>query len=126
MIRELKTFLAVVRHGTFARAGANIGLTQSAVSAQIHRLEQELGFDLFDRTGRSAVLNDTGRQTVATASELLAVYTRLGQPDAKTSGSGILRVGAIASAQTGLLADAIVLFRKRLPEWQVRILPGVS
>jgi DNA-binding transcriptional LysR family regulator len=126
MIRELKTFLAVVQHGTFARAGANIGLTQSAVSAQIHRLEQEFGFNLFDRTGRSAVLNETGRQAVATASELLALYARLGQPAGKTSGAGILRVGAIASAQVGLLPDAIVQFRKRLPAWQVRVVPGVS
>ncbi|MFP3245713.1 MAG: LysR family transcriptional regulator, partial [Paraburkholderia sp.] len=32
MMRELKTFLAVVRYGTFASAGSHIGLTQSAVS----------------------------------------------------------------------------------------------
>jgi DNA-binding transcriptional LysR family regulator len=126
MIREVKTFLAVVQHGTFARAGAHIGLTQSAVSAQIHRLEEELGFKLFDRTGRSAVLNEAGRQAVATASELLATYARLGQPARQTSGSGILRVGAIASAQEGLLPDALVQFRERLPEWRVRVVPGVS
>ena len=54
MLRELQTFLAVVRYGSFASAGANIGLTQSAVSAQIHRLEEELGLALFDRSGRSA------------------------------------------------------------------------
>ena len=55
MLRELKTFLAVARHGTFAAAGLHIGLTQSAVSAQIRNLEQALGVRLFDRTGRHAI-----------------------------------------------------------------------
>jgi DNA-binding transcriptional LysR family regulator len=77
MLRELKTFLAVVRHGSFARAGAQLGLTQSAVSAQIQRLEDDLGFTLFDRTGRSAALNPAGQRTVEVAQELLAVYARL-------------------------------------------------
>ena len=57
MINELRTFIAVCRHGTFAAAGERIGLTQSAVSSQIKRLEEALGFELFDRTGRSATLN---------------------------------------------------------------------
>ncbi|MBP8237673.1 MAG: LysR family transcriptional regulator, partial [Pseudomonas sp.] len=35
MLRELKTFVAVARHGTFAAAGQQVGLTQSAVSAQM-------------------------------------------------------------------------------------------
>ena len=57
MIRELKTLVAVAREGTFAAAGQKIGLTQAAVSAQMQRLEGELGFELFDRSGRSARLN---------------------------------------------------------------------
>ena len=43
MIKELKTLIAVAREGTFAAAGNRIGLTQAAVSAQIQRLEAELG-----------------------------------------------------------------------------------
>lgn len=126
MLRELKTFLAVVHHGTFARAGAQTGLTQSAVSAQIQRLEDELGFALFDRTGRSAHLNAAGKRTVEVAQELLAVYARLGtQGDANESG-GLLRVGAIASAQSSLLVGAIRQFRAASPGWRIRVSPGVS
>ena len=55
MLRELKTFLAVAQHGTFAAAGLHVGLTQSAVSAQIRNLEQALSVRLFDRTGRQAI-----------------------------------------------------------------------
>ena len=60
MIRELKTFLAIARCGSFAAAGQRVGLTQSAVSAQMSNLEKALGLRLFDRTGRSAHLNAAG------------------------------------------------------------------
>ncbi|KVH48412.1 LysR family transcriptional regulator [Burkholderia diffusa] len=126
MISELKTFLAVVRFGTFARAGTQIGLTQSAVSAQIQRLEEALGFPLFDRTGRSATLNAAGRQTVGRAEDLLAAYAKLSNPGGTAEDSGLLRIGAIASAQTSLLAGAIPKFRARVPGWRVRVIPGIS
>lgn len=70
--------MAVAREGTFASAGEKIGLTQAAVSAQMQRLEAELGFQLFDRTGRSARLNAMGHQTLAQAQELLRLYSRSG------------------------------------------------
>jgi len=126
MMRELKTFLAVVRFGTFASAGAHIGLTQSAVSAQIQRLEEDLGFPLFDRTGRSATLNAAGKQTVDSAEELLSVYARLAARGGTAEQSGLLRVGAIASAQASFLVSAIELFRQTSPGWRIRVVPGVS
>lgn len=42
MLREFKTLLAVARHGSFAAAGLHVGLTPSAVSAQIRNLEHPL------------------------------------------------------------------------------------
>jgi DNA-binding transcriptional LysR family regulator len=126
MMRELKTFLAVVRYGTFAGAGSHIGLTQSAVSAQIQRLEEDLGFPLFDRTGRSATLNAAGKQTVEVAEELLSVYARLADRGGAAEQSGLLRVGAIASAQGSFLVSAIQRFRQDSPGWRIRVIPGVS
>jgi DNA-binding transcriptional LysR family regulator len=126
MLRELKTFLAVVRHGTFARAGSQIGLTQSAVSSQIQRLEDELGFELFDRTGRSASLNAAGKRTLEVADELMSVYARLAMQGAASQSSGLLRVGAIASMQNSFLVGAIQRFREASPGWRIRVSPGVS
>lgn len=126
MLKELKTFLAVVRHGTFARAGGQIGLTQSAVSAQIQRLEEELGFALFDRTGRSANLNAAGKRTVDVAQELLAMYERLATQGVASSSAGRLRIGAITSVQSSFLVNAIEQFRTALPGWRIRVSPGVS
>ncbi len=126
MLRELTTFIAVARHGTFAGAGAHIGLTQSAVSAQMQRLEAHLGFALFDRTGRSATLNKAGRRTLELADELMALYTRLAEPEGVDGRGGALSVGAIASAHAALLPHAIGAFRRVLPAWRIRLVPGVS
>ncbi|MEW9583446.1 LysR family transcriptional regulator [Paraburkholderia sp. DGU8] len=126
MLNELKTFIAVTQYGTFSGAGARIGLTQSAVSAQMQRLEEELGFALFDRTGRSATLNDAGRETLALAEEMMTLYARLSQRGAVAAESGMLRVGAIASAQVSFLADALARFRDDRPGWRIRVVPGVS
>jgi DNA-binding transcriptional LysR family regulator len=126
MLSELKTFIAVSRYGTFSAAGARIGLTQSAVSAQIQRLEEELGFALFDRTGRSATLNDAGRETLTLAEEMMKLYARLSERGAVAAESGMLRIGAIASAQVSLLADALARFRDDRPGWRIRVVPGVS
>ena len=126
MIRELKTFLAVAREGTFAAAGERIGLTQAAVSAQMQRLEAELGFALFDRTGRSARINAKGERTLARAEELMRLYERLGSAEGESSGTGLLTVGAIASAQRVLLPQAVARLRTQMPQCRVHVVPGVS
>src|SRR5260370_39654950 len=50
-IRLLEAFRAVVESGSVTHAASSLGITQPAVSAQIARLESELGFSLFTRTG---------------------------------------------------------------------------
>ena len=126
MIRELKTLVAVAREGTFAAAGAKIGLTQAAVSAQVQRLEKALGFDLFDRAGRTARLNERGHQTLVQARELIALYGDLGSRSVAGLPAAVVTVGAIASVQRSLLPDALAAFHKQLPHCRSRVVPGVS
>lgn len=126
MIRELKTLVAVAREGTFAAAGNKIGLTQAAVSAQIQRLETELGLELFDRTGRSATLNATGRQTLSQAQELLKLYHKLGSPEPESQGTQLITLGAIASFQRRSLPDALSSFHQENSGIRTRVLPGLS
>lgn len=125
MVKELRTFLAVGRFGTFSMAGSRVGLTQSAVSAQIQRLEQQLGYALFDRIGRSAVLNAAGREMLVRADELVALFDGLPKPSPAALPS-VLRVGAIASVQAHALPDALVAMRAAHPSMRVKIVPGVS
>ncbi len=124
MLRELKTFVAVARHGTFAAAGQRVGLTQSAVSAQMRVLEQALGQRLFDRSGRSAELNAAGRHALPLAEQMLALYAEMASPAGELRGE--LRVGAIASVQTGLLPQALPRFRQQAPGVELKLVPGVS
>lgn len=125
MLREFKTFVAVARDGTFTGAGRQLGLTQTAVSAQIRRLEDHLGVTLFDRSGKAAVLNAHGRELLPQAEELLALAEGMvNQAGGRVS--GVLRIGAIASVQQDLLVHALKPFRAAYPDVRVRVVPGVS
>ncbi|WDR35476.1 LysR family transcriptional regulator [Pseudomonas serboccidentalis] len=126
MLRELKTFLAVARHGTFAAAGLHIGLTQSAVSAQIRNLEQALGIRLFDRTGRQATLNPAGQRALPMAQEMLAIFSRMAVSEDVSEFRGELKIGAVATAQTGLLPQALLRLRQQAPGLEPKLVPGVS
>jgi DNA-binding transcriptional LysR family regulator len=126
VIREFKTFIAVAKEGTFRAAGQRMGLTQSAVSAQIKRLEAYLGTELFERSPRSAVLNAMGRQMLIQAQDVVALVDKMAMQAGGAPVSGSLRVGAIASVQQGLLVDALGIFRREFPDVTVRIVPGVS
>lgn len=126
MIKELKTLIAVAREGTFAAAGNKIGLTQAAVSAQIQRLEVELGFEIFDRKGRSAHLNRMGHQILLQAQELLRLYDNLGSNTVGLPGSVLVNIGAIASVQRSFLPDALAKFHQQCPQCRTRVIPGLS
>ena len=126
MLRELKTFVTVARLGTFAAAGQRIGLPQSAVSAQIRVLEQGLGVRLFDRSGRAAVLNAAGRHALPLAEQMLALYGQMALPSEVAEWRGELKIGAIATLQTGLLPEALPRFREQAPHIELKLVPGVS
>ncbi|MBC3269890.1 LysR family transcriptional regulator [Pseudomonas sp. SWRI81] len=126
MIKELKTLIAVAREGTFAAAGHKIGLTQAAVSAQIQRLEAELGFEIFDRKGRTAHLNKMGQQVLMQAHDLLRLYDNLGSTTTGTPANVRVTLGAIASVQRSYLPDALARFHQQCPHCRTRVVPGLS
>ena len=59
-IRQLEYFAAVARHRHFTRAADELYVTQSALSQQVRRLEDELGIALLLRTSRGVELTPTG------------------------------------------------------------------
>lgn len=126
MIRELKTFLVIARCGSFAAAGNSIGLTQSAISAQIKNLEGALGLRLFDRTGRSAHLNAAGQRAVPLAEQIIETFTLMGQPESLDDYRGELRIGAIGTVQTGLLPAVLLRLLDQAPGVAPKLVPGVS
>ena len=60
-IDQLRLFVAAAEEGSFSVAGRKLFKVQSAVSYGIANLEDCLGVELFDRTKRSPVLNDSGK-----------------------------------------------------------------
>ncbi|WP_342723548.1 LysR family transcriptional regulator [Bradyrhizobium sp. B097] len=76
-IRDLKTFLAVVEHGSFAGAATAVRRSQSAITAQMRALEEEVGFPLFDRSKRPPLLNDAGRAFASKAAQAVQGYDSL-------------------------------------------------
>ncbi|KPZ12143.1 Transcriptional regulator, LysR family [Pseudomonas syringae pv. spinaceae] len=126
MIKELKTLIAVAREGTFAAAGDRIGLTQAAVSAQMQRLEAQLGVELFDRKGRSAQLNRMGQQVLLQGQELVRLYGSLGNSATGSEPNVLVTIGAIASVQRSFLPDALALFHRQFPQCRTRVIPGLS
>ena len=125
MITELRTLIAVARAGTFAGAGETIGLTQSAVSSQIKRLEEHLGYALFDRTGRSAQPNAAARALLPQAESLIKSFEQLGQ-QLPADTPIRLRVCAIATAHSGLLVHALAPFMQQYPQVHLQLVPGTS
>src|SRR5688572_7612960 len=59
-LRQLEYFVAVVEEGNFTRAAERVHISQSGISAQVRRLEKQLGAALIDRSGRTATLTPAG------------------------------------------------------------------
>jgi DNA-binding transcriptional LysR family regulator len=124
-IRTFKTFLAVAKHGSFAAAGKEIGLTAAAVGLQIRALEDELSQVLFDRGPRSVVLNTAGRKAVPQIEELLLRYEALAAGDTDDL-SGTVVMGALVSALMGAFADALWNLKREHPRLRIKLFAGLS
>ena len=72
-VTTLRSFMAVADLGGVTRAAGFLHLTQSAVSMQLKRLEETLGLELLDRTGRSVTLTASGEQLLGFARRIVAL-----------------------------------------------------
>lgn len=93
---HLRYFWSVAREGSLRAAAAKLGVSQPSISAQMHQLEEDLGAELFRKSGRSLVLTDTGRLVFNYAEDIFALGRDL---------VGALRHGStprIASFHVGL------------------------
>ncbi|VVE00865.1 LysR family transcriptional regulator [Pandoraea eparura] len=129
MIRYLKTFVTAAETASFSAAGARLGLTQSAVSAQIQRLEDDLGVQLFERTARAVSLSDDGRRLLAQAQGVIAGYQAMRGEAGAHGGQAALapiHVGAILTVQLGLLPGAMARWTALGAMPHLNIVPGMS
>lgn len=122
-LRHLRYFLAVAEEQHFGRAAARLGIAQPPLSQQIQRLESALGVTLFDRTQRRITLTAAGRALAARAPAVLEAAGALCEDvrEASRGRTGVLRIGAGASASLGVVPEMIAKFRARHPDVVVRL-----
>lgn len=120
-LNGLRAFEAVARHMSFTRAAAELNVTQTAISHQIRRLEEQLGMKLFLRRNRSLALTREAQDylpSIRSAFEDLRRATaRLRQRDRE----GLLTVSTTASLATKWLVSRVAAFQLAHPGIEVRI-----
>ncbi len=113
-LRQLKYFVEVGRLGSFSQASKALFITQSTISQQIQKLEEELGVELLTRDTRHVTLSDYGEQFLPCAVQVLE-EARAGAErikDVKALKVGTLSVGATYSFGPLLKQTVLDFFRK--------------
>jgi DNA-binding transcriptional LysR family regulator len=114
---------AVVKAGSFARAGESLGLTQSAVSRAVARVEDRVGIRLFRRTARAISLTDEGRRFYSSVEPHLAAVENAMVEAGSSSNRvrGRLRVNVDAGIGEFILAPRLQPFLAQHPDLAVEI-----
>lgn len=121
---QLEVFAALARAGSFSRAAALLGITQSGVSHAIRALESELQVRLVRREGIHSTLTDAGARLLPRAHDILQQKEALEQEARAERGmaSGTLRIASFgATSSLRLLPLLITEYRKRQPAVQVLV-----
>jgi DNA-binding transcriptional LysR family regulator len=122
----LRSFVAVADSGGFRRAAEQLYLSQSTVSQQIKRLEQEVGRPLFRRTTRAVTLTADGEVLLGDARRLLQLEEAMRQRLAGPTLSGTIRLGAVEEVVGGPLPPALGRFARLHPEVRLEVFISVS
>ena len=115
-LRDLRYFVAVAETGHFGRAAQRCHVSQPTLSAQIKKLEDELGTTLIERRPRAASLTEAGVRTLEHARHVLESVERMSEA-ARTGGdalAGTLKVGLIPTVGPYLLPAVSARLREKL------------
>ena len=118
---QLRTLVAIAETGSFTRAAGQVNLTQSAISLQMKRLEEQVGRKLIDRGARKLTLTPEGEVLLGFARRILALHKEaeglLGDADMV----GAVRFGAPEYFDTSVLSFVLAHFRRQHPAVQLEI-----
>src|SRR5512132_1887434 len=122
--RQLTAFCAVVERKSFSQAAERLGVTQPAVSLQIRSLEQRLGRQLLDRSGRRVEPTEAGLRLYASAQRLLQAEEQLLEElesDDEGVVTGALELGASTGPGGSVVPVILCEFQERHPDVRVRL-----
>ena len=121
--RQLAAFCEVVERRSFSEAAVRLGVTQPAVSQQVRSLEQRLGAQLLDRSGRRVEPTEAGLRLYRGAQKLLALEEQLleeiAEPDAPLQGT--LELGASTGPAAIVVPLLLCEFQRGNPELRVQL-----
>jgi DNA-binding transcriptional LysR family regulator len=116
-LRQIRSFVAVARCGSFTLAANSLHVSQPALSVQIHELEKSLGLRLFDRTSRAVNLTPFGRELVPLFKRLLddldVILDHVQERAA--SRHETIRIACVPSIAATVLPKLIADFRRKRP-----------
>jgi DNA-binding transcriptional LysR family regulator len=119
----LNHVVAVARAGSFTAAAGIAGVTQSAVTRSIADLERQIGYSIFVRTSRGAILTEQGRDFAERAQKLIEDTKDLlqrpqGHEDAY---AGVLRIGVCPASMEFCLIDPLAQLLRKHPSIRLDI-----
>lgn len=125
-LRQLEYLVAVAEEGGFTRAAGRLHVAQPGVSAQIKKLEGELGEPLLDRSGGQVTPTAVGAAVIAQARLALDAVT--GIRDAVAAHAGLLQgrvsIGVIGSGVPDALPDLLASFARAHPQVELSLTEG--
>ncbi|WP_164509346.1 LysR family transcriptional regulator [Companilactobacillus jidongensis] len=120
-IRQLITFRTIVDTGSYTKTAELLGYTQSAVSAQVKELENELSAKLFDYSHRKIILLDAAKRLIPLTEQLLDDYQAIQKISQTDTLSGTLNIAAPESLTIYKLPKIISAFKNSYPDVQLQI-----
>ncbi|NBB65807.1 LysR family transcriptional regulator [Pseudomonas sp. ODNR1LW] len=122
-LSELDAVLMVARYGKYRAAALDLGMSTTALSNAVAKLERSLGVRLFNRTTRSVSLTEAGEQFVAqVAPALRDIHEAMeGVRSRQAVPSGMLRINAFPTAAREIFASLILPFQREYPQVHVDV-----
>lgn len=124
--KYLSSLIAAIEYGSIAKAARNQGITAAAVSQRIQVLERELNTILLNRVGHTAKPTDAAMAILGRARLIVREVELLKSDVHADSLSGIIRIGTISTALTGILPSALMELHRQAPDIRPQIVPGTS
>ncbi|SHN07378.1 LysR family transcriptional regulator [Roseibium suaedae] len=120
---DMSFFVLLARHESFVETARELGVTASAVSRRLARLEDRLGVRLMNRTTRRVSLTGEGEVYFAKAVRLLGEIEELESSlrTARERPSGLLRINATFGFSRAYIAPTAALFSERYPDVDVQL-----
>lgn len=120
-LRQIEYFCMVGKLGSFTRAAEQLHVAQPSVTHAVHRLEEELGIQLFDRSKKKAVLTQEGEVILARLEKILGDIYQVEQEakDIKNLLKGTVKIGVPPMIEACLFPDIFTRFRSAYPNLRI-------